>query len=473
MKAKTLVALGAMVPLAAMAQSNDMEQLKATMEQMQQTINSLQQQVNELKQEHAAPAVSNDELATNVLRILQPMLTNQVPSQVTPRDTLNDNQEGAQRPDNLTLDPQYHGFIPVPNTPAYIKFNAKVRVDATADNRNSGNPDRFVTATIPVQGQPGYGGGSHANVNARGSSLSVDVRAPNVPGDPRFYYNNDFFGGGVGGGMGYRLKQLYGTYFNVTAGFTYSVFEDPDVWPDTVDFEGPNSMIFARQATVRYLLPLGEHWQMNFGVEAPSSDVDTFNTDATPVNHSPDGGVNVRWENSKIGHVQFATLIRDVGADSVTFGNQSVLGWGLMASAGLNVFKNDSLQLQTTYGDGYFHVINDNFTYAGFNGGDAAYNGSGELQAMQCFSAMAGYTHQWNDQFRSSASLGYVDLQNQASEGPLAYHQTYYVSGNFVYQIRKRLSVGIEALYGKKVDFSGASGDVYRIQVGLTFALFP
>ena len=109
-------------------------------------------------------------------------------------------------------------------------------------------------------------------MNARGSQLSVDVRAPEMPGDFRFYYNNDFFGSGSG--MQYRLKQLYGQFYNVTAGFTYSCFEDPDAWPDTVDFEGPNSVIFARRALVRYMLPLSDAWQMNFGVEAPGSEVD-------------------------------------------------------------------------------------------------------------------------------------------------------------------------------------------------------
>ena len=41
-------------------------------------------------------------------------------------------------------------------------------------------------------------------------------------------------------------------------------------------------MIFARQPTLRYLLPMGEHWQMNFGVQQPSSEVDTFGTNNIP-----------------------------------------------------------------------------------------------------------------------------------------------------------------------------------------------
>ena len=249
-------------------------------------------------------------------------------------------------------------------------FNAKPRVDMMEDNRNSGNGDRFVTATIPVQGVPGngYGGGAQFNMNAKGSQLKVDVRAPDMPGNLRFYYQNDFYGSGSAA-MNYRLQQLYGEFYNVTAGFTYSIFEDPDVWPDTVDYEGPNSAIFARQATVRYMLPLGDAWQLNFGVQQPSSQIDTagplFGTTATPVNHLPDGGMNVRWENAKWGHVQLATILRDIGAhnSNPVAGNQNVLGWGFNLSSSINVFERDSVQAQLTGGKGVFAFCNDNFTY--------------------------------------------------------------------------------------------------------------
>jgi hypothetical protein len=386
---------------------------------------------------------------------------------------MNDQQEAAPRLNDLTLDPKYYGFVPVPNTPALIKFDAKPRVDMMEDSQNPGsNPDRFVTATIPMNNTPGAGGGERFNMTARGSQLSMDVRAPNVPGDFRFYYNNDFFGSG--NGMQYRLKFLYGQFYNVTAGFTYSIFEDPDVWPDTVDFEGPNSMIFARQATVRYMMPLADQWQVNFGVQQPASEIDNegIAANASGVNHLPDGGFNIRWEDAERGHVQFATILRDVGADSPTLGQQNVLGWGLNLSTSLNVFENDSVQGQLTYGQGIFHFCNDNFTYTGFNGGDAAYNNAGDLRALTYLAPMAGYTHRWSEIFRSTATFGYVNLQNEQQQTGAAYHETYYGSANLVWQLRKRLSVGFECLYGFNKQNSGNSGDVWRVQTGLVYSLF-
>ncbi len=472
-----LVAAGIMT---APAQSTELDQLKTTMQEMQKTMAGMQQKIAELEQEKVAAAAPGTNAVEGVTfeTPTKPIVGHASP--VGDRENMNDQQEEAPRPGDQTLDPKYRGFFPIPNTPAIIMFNAKPRVDMMEDSGNSGNADRFVTATIPMKHTPGSGGSEQFNMTAKGSSMSVDVRAPDMPGNFRFYYNNDFFGSGTG--MAYRLKQMYGQLYNFTAGFTYSIFEDPDVWPDTVDFEGPNSAIFARQATARYMIPLGDHWQVNLGVEQPSSEVDNTgpNSSASSENHLPDGGANIRWEDAKWGHVQLATILRDVGANGQTnnpnLGQQNVFGWGVNLSTSLNVFEKDSVQAQLTYGQGIFHFCNDNFTYTGFNGGDAAYNNAGELRALTYFAPMIGYTHQWSEQFRSTLTSGYVNLQNEQSQDPAAYHETYYESANLIWQLRKRLSVGVECLYGYKNEKGGGGasnyGDVWRFQTGMVYSLF-
>lgn len=466
-----VLALSAAGGLPAWAQNSELDQLKATMQQMQKSMEEMQKKIAEMEKEKAAaPAASAVERTSPSYQALEKAATGKDIGSASPvghRPALNDQQEAAQRSKDLTLDPKYNGFFPIPNTPGLIKFNAKPRVDITSDTRNSGNPDRFATAQIPVKGQPDYGGSQRFNVNARGSQLSVDVRAPEVPGDFRFYYNNDFFGSGSG--MQYRLKQLYGQFYNVTAGFTYSCFEDPDAWPDTVDYEGPNSVIFARRALGRYMLSLSDAWQMNFGIEAPGAEVDGNSTtnSISQVNKAPDGTMNLRWENAKWGHVQLGSAVRSIGAESPVTGSDSVFGWGLNLASSINVFKRDSFQTQFTYGEGIFRYMNDDFM-----NNDAAYDSSGDLQAIPCFGAMFGYTHHWSDAFRSTATYGYVHLDNEPSQGPDAYHETHYGSLNLVWQLRKRLSVGLEALYGKKETQNGETGDVWRFQLGLVYSLF-
>ena len=471
------------------ARGSEIDDLKAEIRLMQQSIDQMQKKITQLEQEnqkqkqqvsvsktaahppaegpHPAPPLMGASGNQVVTIAPSPVTIEGHASQVTQRPAINDQQEAAPRPNDLTLDPKYRGFIPIPNTPVLIKFNAKPHLDFTDDPQNTGNPDRFVTAQIPVEGDFFKNGGNQFNANAKGSQLSIDVRAPEVDGSPRFYYQNDFFGGG-GGELPIRVRYLYGEIYNIVLGQALSVFEDPDAWPDTVDYEGPNSAVFARRPLVRYQLVLNKNWQMNFGLEKPTSEVDTsIDPNAVGVDHAPDGGLNVRWEKKDIGHVQLGAIFRDIGVKGPIVGSQSTFGWGLNLSDSFNITENDSVQTQLTYGEGLFRYFNDDFV-----NNDAAFNRSGELTAIPAFGGMIGFTHKWNDTFRSTASYGYVHLDNQFSQSPSAYHLTHYASLNLVWQIRKRLSIGFEGLYGHKEEKSGADGDAFRLQLGIVYSLF-
>jgi glutaminase len=389
------------------------------------------------------------------------------PSPIPDRQNLRDEQQPAPRPGNLTLDPKYQGFWQIPSTPVLMKINAKPRADLTLDNRNTGDENRFVTARIPVEEDPGYGGGRRFNINAKGSQLSLDARAPDVAGSPRFFFQNDFYGSGPGE-FPIRVRHLYGQIYNLIVGQTFSVFEDPDAWPDTVDYEGPNSVIFARRPLARYMWALNKHLQMNFGVEQPESEVDTtIDPDAEPVNRSPDVGLNLRWEPEDIGHIQIAGIFREIGVDSPLFGRDTVFGWGVNFAGNLNVWGRDSIQVQVTYGEGIFRYFNDDFV-----NNDAAIDEDGDLEAIPAVGYMLGLTHHWLEDWRSTATFGYVRLDPEATQGPDAYYRTLYASLNLVWQIRKRLSVGVEGLWGEKEDNAGRDGDAFRGTIGLVYSLF-
>ncbi len=450
---------------------------------MQQTINTLNQKIDKLERERqqekaaaAAPkekAMTPAEAAVALRRRRKRRISPEVQSASEALETVLSSQGiGPQAP----VDPKMRGFVHIPNTGVMLRFNAKPRVDFTYDTGNAGDDNRFITAKIPVTGDPTKGGGPVFNANGKGSQLVVDVRAPDVAGSPRFYYQNDFFGSGSGE-FNYRIQHLYGTIYNVTLGQTYSPFEDPDVWPDTVDYEGPNSMIFARFPLVRYKLPLGESWALNAGLTQPdtqASDVDAASVSG--INHTPDFAFNLRGESADLGHVQLSTVFRDLSAKSATLGKDSVFGWGLNLGATLNIklpwkaddVKADVLGGQFTYGEGIGRYGND----SGFFNTDAAFNSSGNLKALPYYGAFGSYTHHWLPCWRSTGTFGWVKVDGLGTQGPDAYHQTQYASGNLVWQLRERLSVGFEVLYGENQKESGASGHVFRNQVGVAYSIF-
>src|SRR5262245_26814163 len=142
--------------------AEEFQQLKATVLQMQKTIEGLNAKIAEMEKKAAsavAPALPATAAAPAILpatnavtaaspsyQTIERIASGQTVGSKSPveyRGTLNDQQEAAPRPRDYTLDPQYRGFIPIPNTPALIKFNAKPHLDLTMDNKNAGSKYRF------------------------------------------------------------------------------------------------------------------------------------------------------------------------------------------------------------------------------------------------------------------------------------------------------------------------------------------
>jgi DcaP outer membrane protein len=282
--------------------------------------------------------------------------------------------------------------------------------------------------------------------------------------------------------MKYRVQHIYGQFYGFKAGFTYGVFEDPDSWPDTVDYEGPNAVIFSRRPVAQYTHSWSDNWNTTFGVENPDIYVDLDSgpnamLGGSTLTRMPDLGFNTRYEKAGFGHVQFSTLFRSLGAQDAMGNEQYVFGWGVNLSAGIDLTKNDTLQLLGVYGKGVGGQGND----AGFLESDAAYTATGELEALPYWSVMAGLTHRWSEQFRSTITYGYVNLDSlpsqKATYGNMNlgefYHTSHYASANLIWQLRKRLSIGLEGLYGIQEARNGVdSGNHWRVQMGMVYSLF-
>ena len=493
MKRRLVTAIGCVVLLlsgargapAQQATRSEVDQLKRLLEEQEKAIRALKSRIDELesrpaaaperaeeeapvapppvvREPGAAPAPAEEAEAVAFPRTQQ--------SRVADRDNLDDRQEAAARPGDYVLDPTYRGFIPIPRTVFMVKFNPKPRLDMMLDNRNPGGaPYRFAPARFAIEDTQGFGGGSEFNATSNGSQIRVDMRAPSLSGNFRLYYQNDFFGSDTKQ-MQYRLQHLYGQYHGVVGGFTYGIFEDPDSWPDTVDYEGPNSLIFARRPVLHYTMSLADEWNMTLGVEQPGLQIDT-NTDpgSDSRQRAPDGGFNVRWEPGALGHVQFSTILRYLGVTGGDRGKEGAFGWGINLGGSLALTDSDTMQFLGVLGEGIGGLGND----AGFDNTDAAINSEGDLEALPYVSGMLAFTHKWTPRWRSTGTYGYVHVHNTSVQADGTYHLTHYGSINLMYQLYKRLSVGLEGLYGFREVASGDdTHDVLRLNFGMVYSPF-
>ena len=362
--------------------SERLRELEEIVQQLRQQNQSLQQRVGELERDKATQAetptpppavapvsgISNQPGTTSADTPLAELSRSPTTSpeaeqpigrqsQVLDRGAFQNDQVSAPRPGDLTLDTKYRGFIPIPNTDVLLQINAKPRVDFIFDTQNPGDPSRFRPGQFPTQGSVGYGGPSEFNVTAQGSRLILDVRAPEMRGSPRFYYENDFFGSS-GLSMSLRVRHLYGQVYNVVVGQTWSTFADPDAFADTLDNQGPNASVKTRQPLIRYIQPLNENWHLNFGIEQPDSQVAVGTSGGSAKNRAPDFGVNVRWEKAGLGHLQLSGMARLLGIAGGSNGSQEVFGGGLHLSGAFRVFGRDTVVGQMMYGTGIGHYGN-------------------------------------------------------------------------------------------------------------------
>ena len=460
----------------------EVDELKKLLEQQEQSIRDLKNRIQQLEGKPAAPAKAQPPPAAAAAPPAEvetgeapsPAETEEArvfgePTKLPPRRQLDDHQEAAALPGDYVLDPTYRGYIPIPRTVFMLKFNPKPRLDMVFTTRNPGDAKyRFAPVLFPVEGAPNFGG-NQFNASANASQIRVDLRAPSMDGNFRLYYQNDFFGSDTAQ-MRYRLQHFYGQYYGIVGGFTYGVFEDPDAWPDTVDYEGPVSQIFARKALVKYLYEIDDDWSVTVGLEDPNIAVDTSgDANASSQAKAPDGGFNVRWSPDDLGYMQFSTLMRSLGVRGGTFEDDTVFGWGVNLSGLFNISDSTYMQFLGVYGHGVGGLGND----SGFQNTDAAFAGNGELVALEYASGMGALTHRWTPRWRSTITYGYVHVDNTSLQSTEAYRNSRYGSANLIYQLYKRLSIGIEGLYGhRQVRDSDTTKDVARVQIGLVYAPF-
>jgi hypothetical protein len=463
--------------------AGELDKLKSTVKSMEQTIQEMNRKIADLeKQSEAAPLPPQPAPPPPVPGVPPSMhpgadLKPKVPppadeladgtTQVPYQETMKEEDLGAPRPGNAPLDPSYQGFMQLFGTKTWIKLGGYAKLDAIADSTKVGNPNMFITSKIPVEGEADFDKGEHFAMHAKQTRLSLELRSPTALGSLKIYYENDFFGSpNDDPSMNYRLRHFYGQVANLTAGQTWSTFYDPDVNPDTLDFEGPGVLPVLRQPELRYTIPIKKNaMYAALAIEQPKSDLSNLPAGADGRNTMPDFTGHWRWEG-KPGHVQIGGVLRSLSFDSNVGPDDHELGWGVNLSGGLKTFGADNLIASFSYGDGIGRYIQDLPS-----GSAGVVDAEGNLHTLSAWGAMIGYRHQWSEKWRSTVSYSFVQLDNRSEQGDFAYDQTHYAQGNLVWAPTKNFYVGLEYLYGFKEARNDNSGDNHRVQLSLQYKL--
>src|SRR2546429_305476 len=373
MKGRTLVLsiallAGTVFPAQAMAQSDSnqkVEELQKQLDELRKQRSKLEAQLGELRSKAteaaaptAAPPAAQEGTIQATLPPAQAAPSKQVGEATATYTTFSEDSVAAARFNNVPLDPKYHGFFRLPGTETLLKIGGYFKTDFIYDLKPAGNTDAFVPSSIPI---PTVVGVNNTTVSIRPTRLSLDFRVPTTNiGDVRFYVEGDLFGTNA---TTPRLRHAYAQARNVLIGQTFSNFMDPDGFPDTLDFQGPNGMVSVRNPQLRYGLALTPSTTLYISVEKPSSDV-IFKTPQfsdQPNAPGPDGAIRLRQEFER-GHFQVAAVFRSIAAfvpTTPTPKTDSVFGWGVNVSTGLESFGKDEVIFALAFGHGISRYLQD------------------------------------------------------------------------------------------------------------------
>jgi len=458
------------------AQSNDTHQsvveLRRQLELLKEQMNTLQTRLSEIENakaaERAAPAAPAEKQEGTIQSVETPpqaQPSRQVGDATASFTQFSEDKVAAARYDNVPLDPKYKGYFRLPGTQTLLKIGGYFKTDFIYDLKPAGNTDSFIPSSIPV---PNVVNVNNATVSVRPTRLNLDFRSPSTKvGDVRFYLEGDLFGTNA---TTPRLRHAYAQAKNFLIGQTFSNFMDPDAFPDTLDFQGPNGMVSVRNPQLRYGFALSPSTTFYVSVEKPSSDI-IFKTpefSSQPNAPSPDGAIRLRQEFER-GHFQIAGLFRSIAAfvgNGENAKSDSIFGWGVNTSLGLETFGKDNMIFAVAAGHGISRYLQDT---SGL-GIDAEPSSSTSLEATPAVGVEASYQHFWVKGLRSSAFYSYAAVNNTSLAAGGTYNHGTYTGANLIWNPYGSLNIGAEFLYGWIVEQNGQKANAPRIQFSAKYS---
>ena len=320
--------------------------------------------------------------------------------------------------------------------------------------------------------------------SVRQSRFGVKGFVPTDLGELRTIFEFEMFGTGVDAGQTtIRLRHAYGELGQFGAGQYWSVFMDIDVFPNSVEYWGPNGMVFFRNVQVRWM-PIQGDTRMTIALERPGASADggvyADRVELTDVKGRfplPDVSAEYRWGQSW-GYLEAAGIARYIKWDDM--GNErfdlsgDAIGWGVNLSAGVTVGEMNRLHAQVVYGQGIQNYMNDAPVDIGIKevaitdtSFDAAYDIGEPLPVL---GVVLFYDHYWNTQWSTTLGYSRVDIDNSSGQAADAYKNGQYALVNLLHYPAKDVMVGAEFQYARRENKSdGWSSDDFRIQFSFKY----
>lgn len=286
------------------------------------------------------------------------------------------------------------------------------------------------------------------DLSARETRFFIKTETPVEGKTMKTHLEADFYGSGgnefVSNSHGLRLRHAYGSWNNLLVGQTWSTFMDLYSLGELNSFGQHASVIFVRQAQVRYTHPF-EGGSLMFAVENPEDGGDDQKT--------PDLVARANF-NGNWGHAAAAVLVREINVE----GGDSEWSSAYSLSARIPTVGGDDLRMQFNYGElgrymGMVTYPDENLNVAG-------------VQGFKSWGTSLAYRHIWNNTMRSTLMLSHTEAEDATYATVPESSQSLHL--NLMWSPSAKLRYGIE--YANwEVDSAGTKDDMDLVQLSARY----
>jgi hypothetical protein len=326
-----------------------------------------------------------------------------------------------------------------------------------------------------------YGEDGRYFAGVRQSRLGVKGFIPTDVGEIKTIFEFELFGTGVDAGQTtFRLRHAWGELGQFGAGQTWSPFMDPDVFPNSIEYWGPNGMVFFRNVQFRWTPWQDGDSRIAIALERPGASADqgvyagrVALEGVTARFPLPDLSAHFRYAGGW-GHVQVAGILRqmkwdDTNDDQFDLSGDAT-GWGINLSTNLKLSRH-VFRGSVAFGEGVQNYWNDAPVDVGIENNFSNPRTPIVGKALPILGIVAFLDLNWSDEWTSTVGYSLVDIDNSNGQTDDAYKKGQYALANILYHPTPAVFLGPEIQWGKRENFrDGFTSDDVRIQFSAKYS---
>lgn len=302
----------------------------------------------------------------------------------------------------------YHtpkGIVELSSNDTTMTLGGRIEFNAYVSDPNAS----FDAAYVPAA----QGEGAQLGANARDSRLWFKTQTPTELGILRSLIEIDFWSGTGNekntNSHAPRLRYAYATLGGFTLGQANSLFTTVHTPYLIID---PVNEVYARQPLLGWGGEDGA-WRYDLSIEQPETTlVDATGKQVVPGDDQcPDVAARLQYHASW-GEAAGSAIVRQIrqdraSANGIALGNSDeAIGWGINASAKIDIAERDDLILGFQYGN----ALGRYFAEGAYNAGSI--DNAGHISLHDAWGANIAYRHWWSDTLHSTAAYNRSEVDN-------------------------------------------------------------